>query len=158
MIIDLNRATFRRLVQIDLLLVGALVALAVYEALGPAWSDFSDDFDTIAAKHFGPSAYAGFEAEIAILLLLLGLALWMFASLVGLYWFKRWARFGTWASMLALFLLMWLLPGQSVGYSSRFMDILTFLDSAATGMILLLAYAKDHGQIWFSSIDTQPGD
>ena len=158
MIIDLNRTTFRRLVQIDLLLVIAVLALAVYETLGAVWSDFSDDFDALVSKHFGPPADAGFEAEIAILLLVLGLALWMFASLIGLYWFKRWARFGTWASMLALFLLMWLLPGQSVGYSSRFMDILTFLDSAATGMILLLAYAKDHGQIWFSSIDTQPGD
>ena len=52
--IELNRLTFRRLVQLYLCsLVVAVVAIAVEMSV---WSDFIDDFDSLTVEHFGESS------------------------------------------------------------------------------------------------------
>ena len=144
---ELNRTTFRRLVQTYLLLMVLTLATAVYEAFRPAWESFSADFDDLVERHFGVPqehwfAAAGVACSISLL--------WGLASAVGLLSFRRWARFGFWASFL-LFSPVLMVPGFYPYYMTPWGDLLAISASAAFGAILLLAYSREHGEMWFNN-------
>lgn len=147
--IELNRSTFRRLVQFKIATAIATVIVAGCEAFSPRWISFSTEFDSLVLRYFGNAD----ELTAPTLWLLMGiyggLVLWLVASMVGLLLFERWARFGFWASTVCMYAIAFISPGLIAVYSSALSNVVTFADCALSGAILLLAYGRDHGQIWF---------
>ena len=149
MALELNRATFRRLVQFYLLLLPIGVAAFVIELITGPWLAFSNAFDALAAQHFGPDAFVE-DAPSWPLALLLSLFAWMVASTIGLLWFRRWARFGAWASVLGIVAGMMMIDGYRPSYTSPVLDVFTIINGTLGGAILLLAYGKGYGADWFA--------
>jgi len=148
MSIELNQATFRRLVQLYLLSVAFTFVAFGYEWLSPKWSSFDSEFVALSERHFG--TLDGSEATlIALGVYVIGLLMWGVASTVGLLWFKRWARFGFWASAIAFLPLVYI-PGFYPYYSAPLSDLSAMIGSVLFGAILLLAYSRDYGAIWFA--------
>ena len=74
----------------------------------------------------------------------------MLSSIAGLLWFKRWARFGSWMSLLVAIPVLWWVEGYRPSYTSPLTDWLSFVDAGLFGAVLLLAYARDYGATWFA--------
>lgn len=147
--IELNQTTFRRLVQLHIAWTIIVFVTFSRQFILPSWVTFGAAFDQLAATHFrsvGPSDALIWPA-MGLALLLIG---WMIASMVGLLWFQRWARFGTWASTIGSFVLLIAIFGTTPGFSTPLDDALSLVDSALFGAILLLAYAKGYGEKWFA--------
>jgi len=145
--IELNRATFRRLVQLYVAFFLLTIAIIAAELMNSRWWTFSEEFDALVARIFGVSGVDTFP--IASLVVLLGLLVWMIASMIGLFWYRRWARFGSWASIIALFGAMFVIDGYRPSYTSPLLNMLTLVDGALFGAIILLSYAKGFGAGWF---------
>jgi len=148
--LELNRATFRRLVQ--LYAASYLISTAVIAAellLLGGWLEFSDDFDAIVARHFGTSSFD--MSEYWTLGALLFILTWTFASIAGLYWFKPWARFGNWASAVIASVTLLAVDGYRPSYTSPAVDFLLLINGGLFGAIVLLSYAKGFGADWFGS-------
>ncbi len=150
--IELNQAMFRRLVLFDLLVLAATFAIELYESLSPRWVAYSDEFYAMSSKYFRSFKDLNIVGLVIVIAVASVLFVWFIASILGLLWFQRWARFGMWASTVGLFIFMFLVPGLDVSYASPLSDALLFTDSALTGAILLLAYAKGYGEVWFSGV------
>ena len=144
--VELDRRTFERLVKLYLLTMPAAIALIVFELLSPHWTAFSDEYDLLVESHFSLPAEPWQSAGLAI-----GVAagVWHVASAFGLLWYKRWARSGFWASLLAGILASFLLLGLAPAYRGVWSDLLIFVGSMLMGSILLLAYSRTHGGDWF---------
>jgi hypothetical protein len=151
--VELSRATFIRLVQLYIATGILSAGAAVYFIFSSSWQPFNNEFDLLVERHFvEPDApdwllwvVAGLLATILV---------WMIASMFGLLWFKRWARTGVWASLLALLGLAAVTFGTSPSATTLMDDALAIVDSALLGAILLLAYADGLGADWFAL----PGD
>jgi len=143
MSIELNRTTFKRLVQLYLLGLAVAVVASTYETV--AWSGFGDAFDELVRQHFGETA--DWEMYLALVIGLLSLAAHIGAA-IGLMGFRRWARPTFWGSMLLLFCMM-LIPGLGPSWSGFWSMITETATSALFGAILLLSYARDYGAEWF---------
>lgn len=147
--IELNRATFRRLVQLYAVSLVLLCVTVAAELFVSEWLAFSDEFDAIVARRFGASGfdtapYWAFGSIGAVLI-------WMIASIVGLLSFKRWARFGNWASVLVGFVPMLVFDGYTPSYTSPAVDLVSEINCGLFGAIVLLSYAKGLGADWFGS-------
>ncbi len=151
---ELNKNMFRRLVKLIFVVLAACLAAVAYELSSPKWTTFSDDFDALATKHFG-------TATDAVLIVAGGVGLvsvvWSIASLIGLLSFRRWARWGSWASLL-LFVPLTFIPGFYPYYTTPLYDFLAILSSALFGAVMLLAYSRDHGAIWFERQISEDGN
>jgi hypothetical protein len=145
--VELNRTTFVRLVQLYVLTLALEVGAAIYESFGPNWSAFSSDFDALAEQHFSAPSE---PILISLAVFYAFPLLWGLASIVGLLWFKKWARFGFWASVV-LFMPTMFIAGMYPYFVSPWTDLARILSGALFGAILLLAYSRDHGAIWFNS-------
>jgi len=148
MSIELNQSTFRRLVQLYLLSVALTFVAFGYEWFSPKWSAFDSEFIALSEKHFG-TLNAEIGTLIAIGVYLIGLIAWGIVSTVGLLWFKRWARFGFWASAIACLPVIYI-PGFYPYYSAPLSDLGAMISSVLFGAILLLAYSRDYGADWFA--------
>lgn len=147
--IELNRSTFRRLVQFNIATGIATVIVALYEAFSPRWISFSTDFDSLVLRYFGDVDSLSETSRWLLMGVYCGLILWLVASLIGLFWFKRWARFSFLASTVCMYAIAFLSPGLVANYGTALSDAVAFAECASSGAILLLAYGRDHGQIWF---------
>lgn len=146
--IELSRTTFRRLVQLHIAM--AVLSLVSYARLYlmPSWIDFSADFEGLIAEHFARQEPPEWQAVVAgVVFLVVGI--WSIASLVGLLWFKRWARLGSWLSLIIFFVLGMLLGGKP-SFSTLADDALLIFSSGLFGAIVLLSYAKGLGSEWFA--------
>ena len=149
MTLRLDRAAFRRLVQLYIVTAIASTAAAVHDYLGPQWSAFSEAFDALVVTHFGdrtvpdPVMWASAAA-------LVGAGLWMVASMFGLLRFQRWARTGMWMSIVIVLAVSQAAFGSQPSYTTPLTDLLALLDGALFGAILLLAYAEGYGAEWFA--------
>ena len=146
---ELNRATFRRLVQLYLVTLPIFIAAAVVEAFGDGWREFGDEFDSLSSERFGPTGFDTLPVWLVTGSLVL-LLTWMIASNVGLLWFKRWARFGTWASVIVMYAVLLAIDGYRPSYTSPVYDWAMLVDGGLLGAILLLAYARNYGATWFA--------
>jgi hypothetical protein len=146
--IELSRATFRRLVQLYLLSIALVFGAVIFEWLSPKWSAFDSEFVALSEKHFGTLNF-GQGVLIALGVYVLALLAWGIASTVGLLWFKRWARFGFWASAAAFVPVIYV-PGFYPYYSAPLSDLAGMIGSALFGAILILAYSRDYGASWFA--------
>ncbi len=143
MTIELNRTTFKRLVWFYLFLLGAGVVALVIELF--VWSEFSkfnDAFDKLAIDHFGQQSEFQLGAGAV-------LAFAHIVALIGLLRFKRWARSLFWISLL-LMIVPSVVPGFLIYWAGPLTSWIGFFDTAALGAILLLAYAREYGAIWFA--------
>lgn len=147
--IELNRSTFRRLVQFNMATGIATVIVALYEAFSPKWIAFSTEFDDLVLRYFGDADSVSETGRWLLMGVYCGLLFWLVASLIGLLLFKRWGRFGFLASTICMCAIAFLSPGLVANYSSALSDVVAFAEGASGGAILLLAYGRDHGQIWF---------
>jgi hypothetical protein len=143
---ELNQTNFRRLVQLYLLTMVATLMVSIYEAFSPPWGSFAGEFDALVERHFGDPLEQWLLPAAALCLASL---IWGLASTIGLIGFKQWARFGFWASFLLSVPILFM-SGAYPSYSTPRMDLLVFFDGALFGAILLLAYSREHGGMWFN--------
>ena len=142
----LDRESFNRLVGLYLISVVLELVAATYEAIGPGWDVFSSEFDSLVEKHFGVMDDITLIIFGAVLLMCL---LWHFISLIGLKKFKPWARWGFWVSM-ALATLVASIPGLAMpSFVGPLGSLTGFIAIGLFGAIVLLAYSRDHGGMWF---------
>lgn len=149
MAVELDRTTFRRLVWLHVAVGSASLLAVAPQYLSDRWQTFSLAFEALVDQQLGvdttPAAVAIAFAGIAI-----GAFVWMIASIVGLLRFRSWGRTGTVASTALLLVLYPLALGSRPTFTSAVEVLLTFVDSALFGAIVLLAYAKGHGADWFA--------
>jgi hypothetical protein len=143
MSIELNQATFRRLVQLYLLLFILSVAAVIWETI--VWWEFVEAFDELTAERFGtPSDLQlfGFGG--------IGLAggVAHLVAAFGLLKFKPWSRPLIWLSLLPM-VAFGFIPGFQVNWSGLWSMWVEIFASALLGAIILLAYSRGHGEIWF---------
>lgn len=143
-----DRALFRRLVRLYLLLSAVAIAATVYEAAAPGWREFSDEFDLLVQRRFGSVSDVLVIGSGAAMLLCL---VFHVVAAIGLLKFRRWARLGFWASIIVTLPVLWV-PGLGVPFYS---GAVTWTAQAAGSMlfgaILVLAYAEGLGAIWFAT-------
>jgi|GEM_PF-5949558 len=142
--IELNWSTFRRLVQLELLLLIALILAVAIEVLIPGYAAFDVAFDELAAEH-------GFDDAPDILIVpISGLLITAYVgSLVGMLRGSRAARNIYFATFVLGWPCAWLLS-RPVTWSANVTDFVLTLGAMVSGALLLLAYSRDHGQIWFN--------
>lgn len=143
MSIELNKLTFRRLVQIYLVLFLVSIPLTVWQVLSPTYEAFDLEFQALVARYYGHTGYSDGEMVAAGVLLLIHLA-----SVVGMLWFKPWARLLFWSSIMFL-LAFDVIVGTPVEWLDRWGSWGQVLGSALFGAIILLAYSRGHGEVWF---------
>jgi hypothetical protein len=148
MVLELNRATFHRLVQLHLIMLPLAIGAGLAELLNPQWLAFADEFDALAERHFGTGVFSE-RAPFWPLALLLAPVIWNFAAAIGLLWYKRWARFGSWASVVVLGLATLMFDGYRPDYMLPLTNWLQALDGMLFGALLLMAYADGYGSEWF---------
>ena len=142
----LDRELFRYLVGLYAISIVLAVGAMIYETVGPIWAEYSDGYDLLVEQHFGEASDS--SMIVAGVIFIAGL-LWHFASLIGLRRFKLWARWSFWASMLP-FLFATILPRLSMpGYSGVLGGLTSEISTGLFAAILLLAYSRDHGGLWF---------
>ena len=140
---------FRRLVQLQIFLFLVSLLIFIGELMSEPFASFDSDFEALVTKYFGPGGLnEPTMVQAAVLITIFG---WMLSSIAGLLWFKRWARFGSWASLLAAAPVLWWVDGDRPSYTSLLTDWLSFVDAGLFGAVLLLAYAQDYGATWFAS-------
>ena len=153
MVIELNKATFKRLVWLYILSAVFGVGVYIFEYLDPTYSAFVEEFDALVTK------YDGSVDDISIsYLVLLGVIIsvdliWAVASVVGIMKFKRWGRFGFWASFV-LFLPLMAVPSFYPAVTSAMNEFLMIVSTSLFGAILILAYADGYGNDWFNPPQT----
>ena len=145
MTVELNQVVLRRLIKLYLALLG--VGVVIGGAATFVWREFDEDFTSLVAQHFGESGEP--EMIIAVGLFLICVIAHLTATFRILR-LRPWARTLSWASLLPL-TVMGLLPQFRVMWIDMFSDWIGFGASAVFGMILLLAYSRDHGAIWFTA-------
>ena len=146
--IKLNRTAFRRLVQMYMLSTAVCIALAARFLIVPRWAAFEEEFRLLAETHFGgppPDWLMWLSLAVGALSIE-----WIVVSIAGLFWFKRWARLGTWASIPGCFIAMLVMIGETPEYTTLIDDLFTMTNSALLGAIVLLSYAKGYGAEWFA--------
>ena len=143
MSIDLNKAAFRRLVQLYLLLLLLSVPLVILQVLSPTYETFDIEFQELVARHYG---YAGYSEPLLVVMGAFLLA--HFASAVSLLWFKRWGRLLFWFSIIVMLTLDSILGAPAEWYT-RWTAWSEVVGSALFGVIVLLSYATGLGTVWF---------
>ena len=146
MTVELNRATFGRLVKLYLLSILVIVACSVYVML--MWAEFGVAFDALNIEYFGEPDETAFWVTS---LVVIGAAVAHLAGLFGLLRYKSWARGLTWISLLVMIPTTFV-PGFGFLTSHPAEMWLELANSVLLGMILLLAYSKDHGALWFTTL------
>ena len=143
MSIELNQATFRRLVQLYLLsILASVVAFGIEYVV---WTDFIDAFDELLIEHFGEPS----DPQLFFVLGFMALAgIVHIVAAFQLSKFRPWSRSFVWISLLVM------LPVSFVaGFEFAWMGPISmwaeWIGLAVLGAILLLAYSQDHGEIWF---------
>ncbi len=147
--IDLNRTAFRRMVQLHLAVLALVLGSTVLNATVPSLVAFGDGFDALVGEHFGsafPPDHIMWPAAITFIVALI----WSIVSTIGLLWFKRWARFGNWASIGLMYAVSILAFGSRPVYSTMLENVLFFISNALFGAIILLSYASGLGAQWFA--------
>ena len=142
----LDREFFRLLVGLYLLASVLAVGVAIYEMISPGWRDFSDGFDTLADRHFG-------TPDDTVILVLGGLFVvslsWHIVSLIGLAKFRPWARWSFWASMVLATITISIPSMAVVSFMGPLGYLTAQMGAGLFAIILLLAYSRDHGCLWF---------
>ena len=144
--LELDRPTFKRLVQFYLLTFAAVVGALAWEAFSPGLRTFAEAYDRLVDAHFGTPAP---EWDIAAGVLGMIALLWHLASAFGLLWYKRWARFGFWASLVLILLVEFFPLVSRPGFQTFWTGWFTTVNASLFGAILLIAYSSDHGRLWF---------
>ena len=147
--IELNRATFRRLVQLYIVTLLLSSVPAIWQLFDPFWKSFDERFEQLVLSQFGQQAHPDWLMWTAgISFVLVGT--WSVASMVGLLWFKRWARLGFWASAIPLLALASVTLGFRPYFATMLDDIFGIVGEALFGAIVLLSYAEGLGAEWFA--------
>ena len=143
--IELSWALFRRLVQLEFLLVALLVPVLLGEFF--LFGDIIEAFDSSMTE----LGYRDAPDVVLMTLILIAIPAY-FASLIGMLKRKRWAR----TLYFAGFVVMWPIgfvifrPVDWAGiYSTTLVDLLAMV----AGATLLLAYSRDHGALWFNTLE-----
>ena len=158
MAIELNQRLFRRLVQLELLVLALFVAILAFEMIiDPKWVAFDTEFHLLVDRHFGEVKQSD-GWVIAQMVAMIMVVAWFFASTIGLFWFRRWARFGFWAAGVVAMMIIFLIDGYRPNYGSSLYDVFALLDGMLLGAILILAYSRDHGARWFNTAPLTPPD
>lgn len=143
MSIDLNQATFRRLVQFYILSLVLVTVVVILEMM--IWSEFGQEFDRLNLEFFG-------EPSDLQLFLLGGIAIAggvaHIIAAFGLLKFRPWSKTLIWASLIPTSGLAFV-PGSQVTWSGPWSLWIEVLSMALFGAIMLLAYARGLGDIWF---------
>ena len=150
MTIELNRTTFKRLVWLYIATSLLAVAASLPHLLSVRWFNFGEVFDQLVAEEFGSSTWSD-TVWLVVGVGLLGLVIWMVASIFGLFYFRRWARFGVWASVVLLLVISVVIFRFRPIFGSIWDDVAITFSSALLGAIVLMAYAKGLGDEWFAT-------
>ncbi len=141
--LKLDWTTFRRHVQLELFMLLAAVCAVIGEFF--AFAGFDESFEMIAAEH----GYRD-SADAVVLAVMLILVASYLVALFGMLRRKKLARELYLWSLLAGIPLSWI-AFKPVSWSGPAADLVVGLTAAISGAILLLAYSRDHGQIWFNT-------
>ena len=144
----LDQQFFRYLVGLYSISFVLVFGAVGYETFGPGWQEFSTGFDLLVDQHFGTTSDTTWMVIGAVLLVIL---VWHLISLIGLRKFSPWSRWSFWASWTLATFVTWL-PGMSTPWFTGPLGSLTTEVSAGLfAAIVLLAYSRDHGGLWFKS-------
>jgi hypothetical protein len=156
-VVELNRALFRRLVWLYLASVVAFALSVVFMAFDSKFSVLEREVDGLIARSYGAIDDLSMPVLIAMGVGLVLILIYWLASTIGLLFFKRWARFGFWASLLPtapMFLVVNVYPALTTGAH----ELTLFISSGLFGAILLMAYASGAGDDWFGHSERQEKD
>jgi hypothetical protein len=142
---ELSRTTFRRLVQLYLLLWAASIVLIVGQLFNQLHHDFDREFVALSERYYGPQR----ESDL-IMALSGGLLIMHTAGAIGLLWFQRWARLIFWMALVVL-LVIDSATGSPVAYFDQWASWSEFLGSGIFGAILVISYASGFGAEWFAA-------
>ena len=149
MILEPDRATFRRLIWLHIAAsIAAVVAIGVPFFL-PRWAAFDSAFEQLADQSFGVEATSA-SFLVVIGAVLVAAVVWAVVSVIGLFSFKRWARFGFWASNLISTVLIFPIMGLRPFWGVVTEDVPALLAGATFGAIVLLSYLRGAGAVWFN--------
>lgn len=147
MAIELDRRLFKRLVWLNIICAVLGISATVVEEM-IIFPDFEAAFDELLATQFSERPdLPDFSWQDVVVALM---ACWALASSIGLLWFQRWARFGFWASSLAIYPAMFALYPYEPAYMMPSYEVTIFVSAALFGAIALLSYAKGCGSVWFA--------
>ena len=149
--IALNQATFCRLVQLHLLVFALEIVLVIVEMSLPGWQAFDQAFQALLSAHFTSVDEYSDAFNSGVVIVTAALIAANVTSEIGLLWFKAWARPAFALSTLAIFVIPLPFPGVATNFTTPWTELVMFSDYALTGMILLMAYARDQGAHWFAS-------
>ena len=145
MVLEPSRATFKRLVWLQIISLLAIFPIAAVELVDSRYVRFESLFIDAVDQAFGATLRLPDVAWIGG-----GLFILLFAvSLVALLWFKRWARSGYLIALAALTAFA-MFESYPVAYSSWMVTVLELVSGLAGGATLLLAYGKGAGADWFA--------
>ena len=143
MSIELNQATFRRLVQLYLLsIVASVVAFGIEYVV---WTDFIDAFDKLLIERFGE------PSDLQLFFVLGFMAVAVIVHIVAIFQlskFRPWSRSFVWISLLVM-LPVSFVPGFEFAWTGPLSTWAEWIGMALFGAILLLAYSQEHGEVWF---------
>ena len=97
MAIELNRATFRRLVQLNWLTLAAIIPIAAWQALSQGWNDFDAAFTKLLGDTYGYSEPSEWMQWTFVVLFVIHIA-----GAIGVYWFQKWARLALWLPIIVV--------------------------------------------------------
>ena len=136
MTVELNRTTFRRLVQVNWLALVAVVPLGVWQALSQGWNDFDAAFTKLLQETYGRAEPPDWLLWTSGALLLAHVA-----ALIGIYWFQPWARWMLWATVLIMAVLDTAF-GQAASYAPAIETWLGTIGDAVFGAVVLASYCQ----------------
>ncbi|HEX8364542.1 MAG TPA: hypothetical protein VF603_04570 [Allosphingosinicella sp.] len=142
--IELSKATFRRCVQLYLAACVLATALCLWQVLDARLTAFDFEFRELLRRYYGWSDYSDLALGAGAAILLAHLA-----AMIGLLWFKRWARTLFWSSVLVAVALGTAFGAPVEWYQGWTMALEVVL-GGLFGAIVLLSYASGLGENWFN--------
>ena len=143
MIVELDRALFRRFVQLYLITLSLVLPIVFYRLLTPSWTEFVAEFLDLLSRRFGWN-----DDDLAYWLPIGSLIIAHLACTIGLLLTRRWARLGFVASIFTLFLFDAVFGPPAI-YETGATQFLNLVLSMTAGAIILTAYARGAGAVWF---------
>jgi hypothetical protein len=148
MTIELNKKTFKRLVQLYLLTIPLMIIVTEAElTIGP-WMALYDQFDKIVEANIDRVLSDDVRVLITGAIVLLHLV-----GMFGLLRFRKWGRPVFFWPIVLLFVLDVFFGTPT--FFSPLSNVIYYIDAALFGMILLLAYSRSHGDIWLQPTGEQ---
>ncbi|MGB7405094.1 MAG: hypothetical protein WA906_05350 [Pacificimonas sp.] len=139
-----SHRTFRTLIIVYLFHIVPIVGITLYQGVNPTWVAFDFEFGGLVQKAFGEDAMISDLEGVGLGFLIA----FYFVSLVGMIWFRNWAR---WLHLTIFLLLLLFLPlwGAPVSYNTPIMESLIATGNMLLGAIFLMAFGSEIGSSWF---------